>query len=182
MKTLFRLTCFTLGLAAVALAPRAYAEATAPDATATVAETQTGKVYRALRDLDWMAWYNLVAFSEKLTAELKDKGTTPEMFAADMQKGYESSFKTPEEKKVTDDIFKSIKDIMVGEAVISGDTAVVPTSATISSNGQARAFKGTAHLIRRQGTWKLDLTFSDDSEQAMAQRVGEIFGKPVAAH
>jgi hypothetical protein len=98
-----------------------------------------------------------------------------------MQKGYESSFKTPEEQKTTDAIFKSIKDIMVGEAVISGDTAAVPTSATISSNGQTRAFKGVAHLIRHQGTWKLDLTFNDDSEKAMAQRVGEIFGKAADA-
>ena len=179
MKNPFRLAVLLLCLAVVAVTPSTSAQPAAAVATAANAETQTVKIYRTLRDQDWKAWYYLAAFSPKLKAELKEKGTTADDFAADVWKGYNSSFKTPEEKKATDDIFKSITEIMVGEAVITGQTAVVPTTAKISAGGKTRTFKGAAHLVDDAGVWKLDLTFSDDAEKATSQRVSEIFGSPV---
>ena len=141
---------------------------------ATSPEAQAVKIYRSLRDQDWQAWFFLVAFSPKAKESLKD--TTAEAFAADVWKGYNNSFKTPEDKKKTDDLFKSIGGIMVGEAVISGNTAAVPTSARITVNDKVLAVSGIAHLINVDGVWKLDLTFSDNTEQATSQRVGELIG------
>ena len=118
--------------------------------------------------------FYLTAFPPKGKATL----TTAEQFAIDMRKGYEGSFKTKEEQAVTDRIFQSIAEIMIGEPVITDDKAVVPTSAKITANGQTRTFKGQAHMIKDEGIWKLDLTFTEDSEQAMSQRTSELFGKP----
>lgn len=159
----------TWNVAARADAP----ESSAGDKTATP-EAQTLKIYKAVRDQDYRGMFSLMAFPAKGKATL----TTAEQFAIDMQKGYDGSFKTPEEKAATDRIFRSISDIMIGEPVITDDKAVIPTSAKITANGKTRVFKGQAHLIKDDGVWKLDLTFTDDSEKATAQRVGELFGSP----
>jgi hypothetical protein len=119
--------------------------------------------------------FYLMAFTPKGKATL----STADQFALDVHKGYESGFKTVEKKETTDRIFRSIAEIMVGEPVITDDKAVVSTSAKITANGQTRVFKGAAHLIKDDGSWKLDLTISEDAEQAMAQRISELFGKPV---
>ncbi len=163
------LTCF-------AAAPAGAQEKSVGDKTATPA-AQALKIYQAVRDQDYKAMYYLLAFTPKGRATI----TTPEQFAIDMKKGYDSSFKTPEEKAVTDAIFRSISDIMIGEPVITDSNAAVPVSAKITANGRTLTFKGQAHLILDDGVWKLDLTFTEDSEQATSQRISEIFGKPVPA-
>jgi len=159
------------------LAPQAGAQESTEAAKAATPEAQALKVYQAVREQNYLAMYSLFAFSPKNKATL----TTPEQFAADTKKGYESSFKTKEEQAVTDAIFKSITGIMVGEAVVTGDKAVVPVSAKVTANGLTRLFKGQVFLCLDEGAWKLDLTFTDDAEQATAQRVTELFGKPEQA-
>jgi hypothetical protein len=173
---LFR-ALLTAGVIACCLAaPVGAQEKPVGDKTATPA-TQALKIYQAVRDQDYTAMYYLFAFTPKGRATI----TTPEQFAIDMKKGYDGSFKTPQEKIETDAIFRSISDIMVGEPVITDNMAAIPVSAKITLNGQAKTFKGQAHLILDDGVWKLDLTFTEDSEQATSQRVGEIFGKPEPA-
>jgi len=157
----------TLMLVTAALAVRVQAEEIPPEA-------QAMNIYRAVRAQDYKAMFYLMAFTAKGRATL----TTAEQFVIDTAKGYAGSFKTKEEQEVTDRIFHSIADIMVGEAVIAGDRAVVPTSARITANGQTRLFRGSAHLIKQDGVWKLDLTIDDDAEKATAQRTSELFGKP----
>lgn len=137
-------------------------------------EAQALRIYKAIRDQDYKALFYLMAFTPKGRATM----TTAEAFAVDMRKGYESSFKTPAEQAETDKIFQSISDIMIGEPVITVSKAAIPTSARITANGATRTFRGQAYLIKDDGVWKLDLTFTDDTEKATAQRVSEMFGKP----
>ena len=144
------------------------------DATATP-EAQTLKIYRAFRDQDYKALFYLIAF----TPQARVSAMSADTFAADMQRGYEASFKTPEERAGTDKILRGISDIMIGEPVITGTKAAVPTSAKITGpTGVTITFRGQANLIKEDGVWKLDLTFTDDTEKAMAQRTAEIFGNP----
>ena len=167
-------TFLVLGLVAGSLSAQAAAQAKpSGDATATP-EAQALRIYKALRDQDYKALFYLMAF----TAEGRKSLTTAEAFAIDMQKGYESSFKVPAEQEQTDKIFRSISDIMIGEAVITGNKAVMATSAKITVNGVTPTFRGQAYLIKDDGVWKLDLTFTDDVEKSVAQRVSEILGKP----
>ncbi len=146
------------------------------DKTATPA-TQALRIYQSIRDQDYRAMYYLLAATEKGKALFG----TPEEFARDVKAGYDGSFKTPEEKLASDNLLKSISNIMVGEPVITGNKAVVPTSAKITINNQVYTFKGQAHLIKDDGVWKLDLTFDENSETAMAQRTAELLGKPETA-
>jgi hypothetical protein len=164
----------TAGLVAWIVAERASAQESSSETKAATPEAQAAKIYRVIRDQDYKAMFYLMAFTTKGKATL----STADQFALDVRKGYESGFKTPEEKEVTDRIFRSIADIMVGEPVITDDKAVIPTSAKITANGQTKVFKGKAHLIKDEGTWKLDLTIDEDAEKAMAQRVQELFGDP----
>jgi len=154
------------------------AQSAAPAASVTTPDGQAAKFYRATRDQDYKAMYYLLA----LTPTAKSKLPPVDQFAEDVRHGYQSSFKTPAELAKFDAIFHSISDIMVGEPVISGNTATVPTSAKITANGVTRVFHGEAHMILDEGVWKLDLTFTEDNEKAMAQREAELFGKPEAPH
>ncbi len=153
---------------------RASAQDNPPEAKAATPEAQALKVYQAVRDQDYKAMFYLMA----LTPKGKTTLTTADQFATDVRKGYEGSFKTKEEQAVTDRLFKSIAGIMVGEPVITDDKAVLPVSAKITANGKTRQFKGEAHMRHDEGVWKFDLTITDDAEQAMAQRITELFGKP----
>jgi len=153
---------------------RASSQESPSGSKAATPEAQTLKIYKALRDQDYKALFYLLAFTPKERATL----TTADQFAIDTRKGYESSFKTLQEKETTDRIFKSISEIMIGEAVIAGGKAAIPTSAKFTVNARTLTFKGQAHLINEEGVWKLDLTFTDDTEKAMAQRTSELFGQP----
>jgi hypothetical protein len=163
-----------LGVLAWTVTERASAQESSTEAKAATPEAQAAKIYRVIRDQDYKAMFYLMAFTTKGKTTL----STAEQFALDVRKGYEGGFKTKEEQAVTDSIFKSIAGIMVGEPVITGDKAVIPTSAKITANGETKVFKGSAHLIKDEGVWKLDLTIDDDAEKAMAQRVQELFGQP----
>jgi hypothetical protein len=174
MMKRFLSVVLTAGVITWAMTARASAQESSPETKAAPPEAQAGKIYRAIRDQDYKAMFYLLAFTPKGKTTL----TTPEQFDIDMRKGYESGFKTAQEKETVDHIFKSIAEIMIGEPVISEDKALVPTSSKITANGQTRTFKGEAHLINDEGVWKLDLTFTEDSEKAMSQRVSELFGKP----
>jgi len=167
-------TFLVLGLVAGSLSTQAAAQAKpSGDATATP-EAQARRIYQAIRDQDYKALFYLMAFAPKA----KETLTTAEAFAIDFKSGYDASFKTPEDHERTDKILHSISDIMIGEPVVTGNKAAIPTSAKITGNGVTLTFRGQANLINDGGVWKLDLTFTDDSEKATAQRVSEIFGQP----
>lgn len=166
----FHRLLLAMGIVACLLASSAVAQDLGDTNATPVA--QALKIYQAFRDQNYRALFYLIAFTEKGQATL----TTAEDFARDTRAGYDGGFKTPEEKAVSDRILTSISGIMIGEPVITGTTAAVPTSAKITVNGQTLVFKGIAHLIQDKGVWKLDLTIDEDSEKAMAQRTGELIG------
>jgi len=171
----FRSALLGLGVfACLVVAPADAKQEPAVNKTETPGE-QTLKIYQSLRDQDFKSLFYLLAFTPKGRAML----STADQFAVDMKKGYDGGFKTPEEKAVSDNLLKSISNIMVGEPVVTDDKAVVPTSAEITISGKVYTFKGEAHLILHEGEWRLDLTFDENSEKAMEQRTTELFGKPV---
>ena len=172
-----KLLCVLMIMGIVIIWPvteRASSQESPSESKAATPEAQALKIYKALRDQDYKALFYLLAFTPKGKATL----TTADQFAIDTQKGYDGSFKTLQEKETMDRIFKSISDIMIGEAVIAGGKAVIPTSAKITANAPTQTFKGQAHLINEEGVWKLDLTFTDDAEKAVAQRTSELYGQP----
>ncbi|MGH8049328.1 MAG: hypothetical protein ACREPB_01560 [Arenimonas sp.] len=175
MLTIFRNVLLSLGVMALLMAAPANAKLKATGNKAATPEAQALKIYQSLRDQDYKAMYYLLAATEKGKATFG----TVEQFALDVQKGYDGSFKTPEEKAASDNLLKSISDIMIGEPVITGNKAVVPTSAKITVNSKVYTFKGEAFLIKDDGVWKLDLTFDENSEKAMGQRTAELLGRPV---
>lgn len=175
MNKNFRFLLLALSMiACLVIAPVGAKENVIGDKTATPSD-QALKFYQSLRDQDYKAMYYLLAVTERGKATF---GTVDE-FARDVKKGYDASFATPEEKLASDNLLKSISDIMIGEAVITDNKAVVPTSAKITINNQVYTFKGAAFMIQDQGVWKLDLTFDESPEKAMAQRTSELLGKPV---
>lgn len=174
----FRRIVLAFGVIALfALAPASAQQKPSGDKAATPA-AQALRIYQSIRDQDYKAMYFLLAATEKGMALFG----TQEEFAREVKAGYDSSFNTPEEKLASDNLLKSISDIMIGEPVITGDKAVVPTSSKITINNKVYTFRGQAFLIKYEGVWKLDLTFDEDSEKAMGQRTAELLGKPDTAN
>lgn len=174
MLNIARHVLMSLGVMAFLASAPVHAGVNATGNTPASPEAQALKIYQSFRAQDYRAMYYLLAFTEKG----KTMRGTVDQFALDVQKGYDESFETPEMKQKSDNILKSISDIMIGEPVITGNKAVVPTSARITVNNEVYTFKGQAFLIIDEGVWKLDLTFDEDSEKAMAQRTAELLGKP----
>ncbi len=170
----FRRLLIAIGVIALLVAAPAGAKEKAKAAAiprATPA-AQALKIYQSVRDQDYRAMYYLLA----VTAKGKTGLGTQDEFARDMKKGYDDGFKTPEEKAASDRFFASLSDIMIGEPVITGNKAVVSTSAKAIVNDQVFSFKGVAYLILDDGAWKLDLTFDEDAGKAMTQRLTELLG------
>ncbi len=174
MLTGFRRVLLAVGVIALLVAAPTDAKekakaAAIPQATPAA---QTLKIYQSVRDQDYRAMYYLLA----VTAKGKTGFGTQDEFARDMKKGYEDGFKTPEEKAASDRFFASLSDFKTGEPVITGNKAVVSTSANAIVDGQVFRFKGQAYLILDEGVWKLDLTFDEDAGKAMTQRLTELLG------
>lgn len=170
----FHRLLLAMGVIVCLLASPAVAQGRSTGDSGATPAAQALKIYQALRDQDYKALFHLLAFTANGQATL----TTADDFARDVRAGYDSGFKTPEEKAISDRILTSISEIMIGEPVITGTKAAIPTSAKITVKGQTLTFKGMAHLIQDKGVWKLDLTFDEDSEKTMAQRTGELIGSP----
>lgn len=171
----FRSVLLALGVIASLIALPVSAKVKTTGNKVATPAAQALKIYQSLRDQDYRVMYYLLAATEKGKASFG----TVDQFARDVQRGYDESFKTVQEKTESDNLLKSISDIKIGKPVITGNKAVVPTSAKITVNNQVYTFKGEAFLIKDEGVWKLDLTFDENSEKAMGQRTAELLGKPV---
>ncbi len=113
----------------------------------------------------------IVKFSPKVQADMPDD---PDVFATGLAQGIRDS----DPEGVVDKLFKSITDIMIGEPVVNGNNAEVPTAANLTINGKVVHFKGTAHLVQDKNVWKWDLTATDDAQKATSQGIQELIGKP----
>jgi hypothetical protein len=141
------------------------------NAAASSPKADALKLYTIIKNEDWKGLFFIVKFSAKVQADMP---TDPDVFAKGMADGIRES----DPDGVTDKLFKSISDITVGEPVVNGNNADVPTAANLTINGKVFRFKGTAHLVQDKNVWKWDLTFTDDAQQATSQGIQTLLGKP----
>lgn len=129
---------------------------------------QAVKVLTALKSQDWKALYPLIAFSASDKAKFPDAET----FAKDAN---EKLGGNPQAKVGLDQVFSTLSDISAGEPTYNGDKAEVPTSSKINVGGMSVSLKGTAHLIKEGGIWKLNSTNGGVQD---AMTIIDLVGKP----
>lgn len=161
-------------VAAVAVLAGGWAGAGTPPAASPGPQAAALAVFHILQKQDWAALYHVAAFSEQVMDQLP---ADPAVFAADVEKGIGGG----KNKQLVDQMFNGMSDLAVGGPDLHGDYVTLPTSCTITIEGKPHPFTGTIHLIRRQHTWKWDLTFTNNPEEATAKALGELVGKPVGA-
>jgi hypothetical protein len=136
-------------------------------------QAQAVRVYKVIRDQDWRSLYFLIAVSPNIKLP-----PSPDQFEREFLQGFESE--GPEQAEKNRRFLDSISDITTGVPTITGRKADVPTSAKIMVAGVPRIFKGVAHLIRDNRTWKLDLTAADtvaDLGRVTSEQVVALIGK-----
>jgi hypothetical protein len=70
-------------------------------------------------------------------------------------------------------------EISTGEPVFKEGKADVPTTSKMNIMGQTVTFSGTAHMVRRGGKWKLDLTTVEPTDQqGMSRVMQDLIGQP----
>ncbi len=134
------------------------------------AKKQVLEIFKVFKTRDWKGLYQVSTFS----AAVKAKITSPEQFAKDVAAGIKQS--DPEDN--VGKLFNNMSDIMAGGVVIEGPKARVATSCKVAVSGSSVVFFGVATLIKVDGTWKWDLSFSDDPQEVTAKRVQELLGAP----
>ncbi len=105
-------------------------------------------IYKSVVALDFKGLYTKVA----LTSADKAKYPDAETFASLM----ETQMNADPNAAMVKSILAKITDVQVGEPAITGNKADVPTSMALDMGAQKIPFKGTAHLVREWGVWKLD--------------------------
>lgn len=128
-------------------------------------------IYNAFfKEQDYKKFYALAAFNDTDKKKYPDADT----FTKD---GISKISSNPAAKAGLDKLKDMLSDITVGEPTITGGKADVPTSTKLTIAGQNISMKGTAHMIKEGGIWKLDLT-GPDQQNAMA--IQDMIGKPAA--
>jgi len=140
-------------------------------AVASTPKAAALNLYTVIKNQDWRVLYFITIFSAKVRADLPDD---TDQFAAGIAKGIKDS----DPDGTVDKLFKSISDITIGEPVIDGNSADVPTSANLAVSGKVVRFKGTAHMSKEKDVWRWDLSFTDDPQQATSVGIQNLFGKP----
>ena len=130
-------------------------------------------VYKAYLAQDYKTAYSLVA----LSPETQKKYPNADAFAADRTKTVDTVLASnPLLAKLKASIQESTKAAVatatVGDPVVTGDKADVPTSCQVSFMGRSVKFKGTAHMVNESGIWKLDMTSGE------AQNSTALVGRP----
>ena len=117
-------------------------------------KVQAKSVYVAVVKQDWIAAYDLCAFSP----DGKKKYPNAAAFEAESKKGLDTLAANPLYASAMEAMKSSADSITVGEPVVTGDKADVPTAITLNVLGQKLNMKGTAHMVSDGGIWKLDVT------------------------
>jgi hypothetical protein len=131
---------------------------------------QALKLYQVIQKQDWESLYFLVLFAPKLKLEMT--GHSKE-FAGGVREGIGE-----DGAKTIDELFNNMSEIAIGEPIIKGNKAEVPTSCRDIVKGKTVFFKGTAHMIKDGEVWKWDLTSSEDIGQATSQELIALIGTP----
>ena len=138
----------------------------------TQVRAQTLKVFQALQKQDWITLTALTRFSVTLGKIIS--GDT-EAYLKGIVEGID---KDPEGRKTVDRVLNGLSEIAVGEPIIKGDRADVPTSSILTIDGKRVPFRGLAHMIKDGDVWKWDLTDSDDPGAVFEKGMGDLLGKP----
>jgi hypothetical protein len=157
--------CLTFSVLSISVSAKPQAAAASSPKAAAL------NLYNVIKNQDWKALYFITIFSAKVRADLPDD---PDQFAAGLAKGIRDS----DPDGVVDKLFKSISDIEIGEPVMNGNSADLPTAANLTVSGKVLRFKGTAHMTKEKDVWKWDLSFTDDPQQATSVGLQALLGKP----
>lgn len=126
-------------------------------------------LYKGILSQDWNTVYPLIAFNESDRKKYPDA----QSFASETQKQIDSN---PLAAQVIGQLKNAASTATVGEPVITGDKADVPTSVKMSSPIGELTFKGTAHMVNQAGIWKFDLTSNNQGDILKANQ--DLIGKP----
>src|SRR5881296_765805 len=93
-------------------------------------QTQALKLYLAIQKQDWKSMYLLTLFSDNVRKQMPDDA---DAFAEDVRRGISSE---KDGQKTVSDVLDNLSDLAVGEPLVSGDKADVPTSSKLAINGR----------------------------------------------
>jgi hypothetical protein len=168
MRRLIQIVVLGLVAISVTARPLNVRQDTAPQSDA---KAQALKLYLVIQKQDWESLYSLILFSPRMRQGMSgDSGD----FAAGIRQGISEN----DGQKALRTLFENMSDIAVGEPVVNGDKAEVPTSSKDIISGKTVFFKGTAHMIKDGTVWKWDLSFTDDIGAATSQQLIDLIGKP----
>jgi hypothetical protein len=133
---------------------------------------QAQKVADAMNQRDWKALFYLCAWSSSSRVGPGDADEFARASDTAFNQGLSSA---PPQVQAAVNTLK----MAVGEPKIDGSTADVPTTTTMTIGPVTVTFKGTAHMIRQSGIWKLDLTKGSPQDPGAWQKAGaDLIGKP----
>lgn len=129
--------------------------------------------YKSILKQDWRKVVDLVAWPTSHTKADEDQ----------FVKGAEESYSRTK-AMMPPGVAEAVEnmEVSVGDPTISGSTADVPTTGKMSLMGRDVTLKGTAHMVREGGIWKLDFTQVKESDPASVQKViTDLVGQPDAS-
>jgi hypothetical protein len=159
-----RLPHLLLFAAAVAMAAPAHA-----DGDTDAVKSQVLRLYKDFKGRDWKDIYDVIGLAKGVSMG------TREQFAADFDQGIKQGDPGDMFSKLID----GMADVQIGAVMIEGEYAYVPTYCSVTIDGSKARLMGIAKMRKVDGTWRWDLTFTDDTEKAAAARTQQLFGEPV---
>ena len=117
-------------------------------------KVQAKLVYQAALKQDYKTAYDLCY----LNAEGKKKYPDAAAFEAETKRAYDAlAASNPLIASAIEGLKTAADTITVGDPVVNGDKADVPTGIKLDILGQKTSLKGTAHMTNDGGIWKLDV-------------------------
>ena len=117
-------------------------------------KVQAKLVYQAALKQDYKTAYDLCY----LNAEGKKKYPDVAAFEAETKRAYDAlAASNPLIASAIEGLKTAADTITVGDPVVNGDKADVPTGIKLDILGQKTSLKGTAHMTNDGGIWKLDV-------------------------
>jgi hypothetical protein len=133
---------------------------------------QAQKALNAINQRDWKGFFALCAWPPNVRVGPGDADTFARVADASFNQSLQNA---PEAIRQAVNNMK----MTAGEPVISGSTADVPTSTLMTIGPVSVTLKGTAHMIRQAGIWKLDMTKGNPQDPSVWEKIGaDLVGKP----
>ena len=121
---------------------------------------------------DWRAVYTLYTFGVDDKKELRGYAA----FEAGIKEENDSHGVDPVHSSIIESMKAASDSIIVGEPIIDGDNADVPTGIKFQALGKTINMKGMAHMVNEGGIWKLNFTSLNEGDTSKVTL--DLFGKP----